>query len=107
MIVAARGDNLNQRRHVHRSPVFLPRDARGLGFVFRVAPSSSFAVTDVRHVIEKHGSIDEAELTSLVGGPRRARVFARDLDTWRATLPFGVEVSTTSGIKIYRRVTAG
>jgi hypothetical protein len=57
--------------------------------------------------IEKHGSIDEAELTSLAGGPRRARVFARDLDTWRATLPFGVEVSTASGIKIYRRVTVG
>ena len=53
--------------------------------------------------IEKHGSIDEAELTSLVGGTRRARVFARDLDTWRATLPFGVEASTASGIKIYRR----
>jgi len=57
--------------------------------------------------IEKHGSIDEAELTSLVGGPRGARVFARNLDTWRATLPFGVEVSTARGIKIYRRVTVG
>jgi hypothetical protein len=34
-------------------------------------------------------------------------MFARDLDTWRATLPFGVEVSTASGIKIYRRVTVG
>jgi hypothetical protein len=57
--------------------------------------------------IEKHGSIDEVELTSLVGGPRRARVFASDLDTWRATLPLGIEVSTASGIKIYRRVTVG
>jgi hypothetical protein len=27
-------------------------------------------------------------------------MFARDLDTWRATLPFGVEVSTASGIKL-------
>ena len=36
-----------------------------------------------------------------------ARVFASDLDTWRATLPLGIEVSTASGIKIYRRVTVG
>jgi hypothetical protein len=57
--------------------------------------------------IEKHGSIDEAKLTSMVSDPRRAHVFARDLDTWRATLPFGVEVSTASGIKIYRLVTVG
>ena len=57
--------------------------------------------------VHPHGSIDEAELTSLVGGPCGVRMFARDLDTWRATLPFGVEVSTASGIKIYRRVTVG
>lgn len=56
--------------------------------------------------IEKHGSLDESELLTLVGGPRRARVFARELDGWRVTLPFVIEVSTTTGIKIYRRVTS-
>jgi hypothetical protein len=56
--------------------------------------------------IEKHGSLDEAELTSLVGGPRRARMFASELDSWRAALPFIVEVSNANGIKIYRRGTA-
>jgi tellurite resistance protein/RecA/RadA recombinase len=56
--------------------------------------------------IEKHGSLDEAELTNLVGGPRRARMFASELDSWRAALPFIVEVSNANGIKIYRRGTA-
>lgn len=53
--------------------------------------------------IHKHGTLDESELISLVGGPRRARVFTRELDGWRATLPFLVEVSTITGIKVYRR----
>lgn len=57
--------------------------------------------------IEKHGSLDEAKLTSMVCDPRRAHGFAHDLDTGRATLPFGVEVSTASVIKIYRLVTVG
>jgi tellurite resistance protein len=56
--------------------------------------------------IQKHGSLDESELVSLVGGPRRARVFTRELDGWRATLPFVIEVSTTTGIKVYRRVSS-
>jgi hypothetical protein len=34
-------------------------------------------------------------------------MFARDLDTSHATLPFGVEVSTANGLEIYRRVTVG
>ncbi|MDX2088369.1 MAG: AAA domain-containing protein [Kofleriaceae bacterium] len=54
--------------------------------------------------LEKHGTLDEAALTSLVGGPRRARTFARELDGWRAGLPFGVEVSPSSGGMVYRRV---
>lgn len=56
--------------------------------------------------IQQHGSLDESELISLVGGPRRARVFTRELDGWRTTLPFVIEVSTTTGIKIYRKVTS-
>jgi hypothetical protein len=34
-------------------------------------------------------------------------VFALELDTWRATLPMGVEVSAASVIKIYLRVKVG
>ena len=56
--------------------------------------------------IQQHGSLDEAELITLVGGPRRARVFTRELDVWRVTLPFVIEVSTTTGIKIYRKVSS-
>src|SRR5690606_9956971 len=36
--------------------------------------------------IQQYGSLDESELITLVGGPRRARVFTRALDGWRATL---------------------
>jgi hypothetical protein len=53
--------------------------------------------------LERHGALDEAELTSLVGGPRRARLFARELDGWRAGLPFQVEVAEAAGAKVYRR----
>jgi hypothetical protein len=53
--------------------------------------------------LEKHGYLSESDLTSMVGGPRRARTFARDLDGWRAGLPFEIEVSVIAGAKAYRR----
>jgi AAA domain/Protein of unknown function (DUF4011) len=53
--------------------------------------------------LERHGLLTEAELSSLVGGPRRARAFARELDDWRAQLPFVVELSVIDGAKAYRR----
>jgi hypothetical protein len=48
--------------------------------------------------------IGESELTSMVGGPRRARTFARELDGWRASLPFRIEVTEISGAKVYCKV---
>lgn len=54
--------------------------------------------------LERHGSLGEGELTSLVGGPRRARTFARELEAWREGLPFKVEVADVNGAKIYRNL---
>jgi hypothetical protein len=54
--------------------------------------------------LELHGLLNEGELMSMVGGPRRARAFSRELDGWLATLPFGIEVSVVGGAKAYRKV---
>jgi AAA domain/Protein of unknown function (DUF4011) len=53
--------------------------------------------------LERHGVLSEEELTNMVGGPRRARMFARELDGWRSALPFQVETSVLGGAKSYRR----
>ena len=50
-----------------------------------------------------HGTINEAEATKLLGGPRQHRAFSRDLDTYRAQLPFAVRVEMASGGKCYKR----
>lgn len=55
--------------------------------------------------LERHSVLGEGELTSMVGGPRRARIFAREIDRWQPSLPFRVEISEISGAKVYR--TAG
>ena len=52
--------------------------------------------------LETHGQLGEAELTNLVGGPRRARQFAREIEGWRELLPFRVEVIEVGGAKIYK-----
>jgi hypothetical protein len=54
--------------------------------------------------LEKHGQLGEAELTNLVGGPRRARQFSREIEGWRELLPFRVEVTEVAGSKVYRNV---
>lgn len=54
--------------------------------------------------LERHGLLSEGELMSMVGGPRRARMFSRELDGWRADLPFHVEISVIAGAKSYRKV---
>lgn len=56
--------------------------------------------------LHRHGSMNEGELTSLVGGPRRARLFASSLDGWRSLLPFTVDVTSADGSTIYRATTA-
>ena len=53
--------------------------------------------------LERHGVLSEHELTSLVGGPRRARLFARELDGWLPDLPFQIEISMIGGAKSYRK----
>ena len=54
--------------------------------------------------LERHGLLNESDLTNLVGGPRRARVFARELDGWLPGLPFHIEVSVIEGAKAYKKV---
>jgi hypothetical protein len=55
-----------------------------------------------RHLSE-HGSINEAEATQLLGGPRQFRTFSRDLDQYRRRAPFAIRVEVASGIKCYVR----
>ncbi|MBP9202687.1 MAG: DUF4011 domain-containing protein [Kofleriaceae bacterium] len=54
--------------------------------------------------LERHGELGEGDLNSIVGGPRRARRFAAELDGMRPGLPFGVEVTDVGGSKVYRKV---
>lgn len=51
--------------------------------------------------IEKHGTLSEVELVNLVGGPRRARQFARQLDDWKQVTPFSIEVQQVGTTKSY------
>ncbi|MBP6846095.1 MAG: BREX-6 system phosphatase PglZ [Kofleriaceae bacterium] len=55
-----------------------------------------------RHLID-HGSINEAEATQLLGGPRQFRTFSRDLDQYRLRAPFAIRVEVASGTKCYVR----
>jgi tellurite resistance protein/RecA/RadA recombinase len=52
--------------------------------------------------LERHSVLGEGELTTMVGGPRRARLFTRELDRWQPGLPFRVEISEIGGAKVYR-----
>jgi len=56
--------------------------------------------------IYTHGSLNETELVNIVGGPRHARSFARELDDWLEILPFRVEVQHAGGTKLYRNLGA-
>lgn len=56
--------------------------------------------------LQTHGLLNETELVNLVGGPRHARSFARQLDDWLEVLPFRVEVNQVGGSKVYRNVGA-
>lgn len=55
-----------------------------------------------RHLAD-HGSINEAEATRLLGGPRQFRAFSRDLDKYRVQAPFAVRIEVASGTKCYVR----
>ncbi|MEY4544279.1 MAG: hypothetical protein RL685_474 [Pseudomonadota bacterium] len=54
--------------------------------------------------LQAHGRLNETELVNLVGGPRQARMFARQLDGWLELLPFHVEVQQVGENKVYRNV---
>ena len=60
-------------------------------------------VRDVFRQLADHGSINEAEATRLLGGPRQFRAFSRDLDGYRVQAPFGIRVEVITGTKCYVR----
>jgi RecA/RadA recombinase len=74
-------------------------------------PSWAAAIEDPKFraalvFLDKHGTLNERDLVNLVGGARRARRFAAQIDTLVADLPFAVELTTVSGAKVYQRVPA-
>lgn len=59
---------------------------------------------DVRRVfvhLEKHGSVDDADLLNLLGSPRAAGRFSIRYETWLVHVPFRVRVEMVSGRKRY------
>jgi hypothetical protein len=71
------------------------------------SPSWALAIEDVRFRkalihINAHGLLNETDLINMVGGPRHARSFARQLDGWLETLPFRVEVQQVGATKVYK-----
>jgi hypothetical protein len=51
--------------------------------------------------IYRHGSITEVEIIQMLGNPRQARRFARDLETYLSQVPFAVRVESTGSGKRY------
>lgn len=51
--------------------------------------------------IQRHGSITETEIIQMLGTPRQARRFARDLETFLSRVPFAVRVESTGSGKRY------
>jgi RecA/RadA recombinase len=54
--------------------------------------------------LAEHGSLGEVDVISIVGGPRKARLFARELESWRDRIPFRVEIVDVKGTKVYRKI---
>jgi hypothetical protein len=77
------------------------------------APASSTApawldglpdgVREVFRHLADHGTINEAEATKLLGGPRQFRNFSLHLDEYRQRAPFAVRIDTSAGTKSYVR----
>lgn len=51
--------------------------------------------------IYRHGSITEVEIIQMLGNPRQARRFARDLEIYLSQVPFAVRVESTGSGKRY------
>ena len=54
-----------------------------------------------------HTVIAESEVESMLGSPREARKFARQIDDYARRIPFGVRVETVGGMKRYVREGGG
>ncbi|MEY4544392.1 MAG: hypothetical protein RL685_587 [Pseudomonadota bacterium] len=54
-------------------------------------------------IIEERRSINEDELTTVLGSSRRVRFFARQFDQLVTRVPFEVEIRTVAGMKTYAR----
>ena len=50
--------------------------------------------------LEQHRSINESELQSMLG-PRKTRLFARQVESMAARLPFRVRIESTGAQKVY------
>jgi hypothetical protein len=57
----------------------------------------------VLQIVEERRSVNEEELRQLLGSPMRVRAFARSFDKLVVLLPFGIEVLTVNGMKVYAR----
>jgi hypothetical protein len=67
---------------------------------------ASFDDEGIRNVflhLQKHGSINELELTNFLGNPRKVRRFAVDFEAHLKKVPFPVQIETTSSGKRYVR----
>ena len=53
--------------------------------------------------MQERRTINEEELRQVLGSPLRVRAFARSFDKLVVLLPFGVEVRTVAGMKVYVR----
>jgi hypothetical protein len=54
------------------------------------------------HIVS-HGSLNETELSNIVGGARQARKFSREIEAWNEAMPFRIEVVSTGTAKVYEK----
>ena len=98
-----------------RFPVSAARAAAPVGVGGEAQPESgswllAFEDEQVRKVfelLERHGSVGEAELLTLLGGGRQVRQFARKIEEYAQRAPFAVRVETATGSKRYVREGGG
>jgi hypothetical protein len=53
--------------------------------------------------IEQRRSMNEEELSQVLGSARRVRAFSREFDALTARIPFAIEIRIVSGLKTYVR----
>jgi|GEM_PF-292826 len=108
-IVAERFDVTPELRPVaDTTPVVTGKSAKRPGTVEATEATwlQDFTQDGVRRVLRhlwEHSVVAESELESMLGSPREARRFARDIDKYLSQIPFTIRVETVSGIKRYVR----